>query len=297
MSTLGAIVAVLVMALAPASAAATGALSFKHATSLIDVSSDSQGCASASNPVHSFKLKTGVGAISQKESATTCSASKGGLTTDSNAGSFDEIGITQNYASLTHNYSYLNSTWSVNALTTLSASGKIKNCPYQNESFVDYFYNGTGFSYGYVNETYQNCYAEAYVYVDPEMLIDDYTTGQYWGFGFSGYYAYAGEYADNFSETINYTTAGWTNYSYACTTCYGSYGPGGTTAVSTTVYGNVTGSTYGLLWSKGDHVEIYAEIFVETGVELYYAKAGKASASIDAAGPRGHVDLTAFSFT
>jgi len=285
------------MVLAPATAASSAAISLKHDTSIIDYSADVQGCAKASNSVHKFSLKNGAGQVSEKDSAVTCPNSKGGYSTDTYGDSFDEFGVTQSIASLPHNYSYLNSSWNISALTSLSALGKIKSCPYQSESFLDYFYNGTGYSYGYINETYQECYAEAYIDIDPEMEIDDQTTGQFWGFGFSGFYATAGSYADNYTETINYTTAGWTNSSYSCTTCWGSFGSGGTSAINTNIYGNVSASTYSLLWSKGDKVTIYAYAFIESGVELYYAKSGKASASVTATGPRGHVDLTSFSFS
>lgn len=297
MTTVGAFVAVLVMVLAPSAAASSAALSLPHDTPIIQFSSYAQGCSKGLDPTHSFSVKTGFGAISEKDTASTCYAIKGGYSVDSDADSYDELGATQNFASLTHNYTSLNGTWNITATADLAASGKIKNCPYSTESFSVLFYNGTGYGSGWINETYQDCYAEAYIYMDPQMEIDDITSGQYWGFGFSGFYATAGAYADNYTETINYTTPGFgVNTTYSCTTCYGSYGPGGVTAINTNVYANVTAATYGLSWAKGDHVQIYAEVFVETGVEIYYAKAASATSSLTAVPHTGHVDLTAFTF-
>jgi hypothetical protein len=284
------------MVLAPATAASSAAISLKHDTSMIDYSANVQGCAKATNTVHKFSLLTGTGQASMKATATTCGPVKGGYTVNSYGNSYTELGVSQSFASLAHNYSSLNSSWNISAVLSLSAAGTIKHCPYQTISEMISGYNGTGFANGWLNETYQQCYAEAYVNLDPEEQVYDQTTGQNWGFGFSGYYVTAGSYAENYTETINYTTVGWTNSTYSCTTCWGSFGAGGTTAVNTNIYGNVTASTYGLSWSKGDKVTISAEVFVEVGVELYYAKAGTASASLVATAPRGHVDLTSFTF-
>jgi hypothetical protein len=299
MTSAGATLAVLVMVLAPAASASTSAIVLRNASVVLDYGVNVQGCAHGSNTVHKFNLKTGIGATSEKAMGKACGAASGGYKTDTYSNSYTEFGFIQNYPSLAHNYSYINSSWTISALTTLKSSttSSIKNCPYQTSSSLDNFYNGTGFALGWVNETYQNCFSEASVNIDPQAQVDDITSGQYWGFGFSGYYATAGAYADNYTETENFTTKGWTNATFSCTTCYGSFGAGGTTTVKTTVYGNVTAATYGILWSTGDHVQVYGEIFISTYAEVFGVKGATDSASIVASGTGGHVDLTSFSFT
>src|SRR5579863_2683473 len=79
MSTVGAIGAVLVMVLAPAAVASSAAIGFSHDTEILDYSANIQGCAHASNTVHKFSMKNGVGQAAEKASAITCSKAKGGF--------------------------------------------------------------------------------------------------------------------------------------------------------------------------------------------------------------------------
>ncbi|HTT25829.1 MAG TPA: hypothetical protein VMH90_02550, partial [Thermoplasmata archaeon] len=66
--------------------------------------------------------------------------------------------------------------------------------------------------------------------------------------------------------------------------------------INTNVVASVAASTFGLTWSKGDKVTIYATAFIEAGVEIYSVKGASATASLTATAPRGHVDLTSFTF-
>jgi hypothetical protein len=290
LSATGVLLAVTILALTPIASATSAIFSLKGASPIISNSFQENGCATANAARPSFSFTTGVGHVDLSGMAKLCSKAKGGHAVSSSGTAYSELGV-QKTMKLTRTYSYLNASWNVSASALITAVGSILKCPYTKSSFSYLTSNATGaLSTVYVNETEQDCYAEAGVSISPELEIC--SANSCYGYGFAGVSYETGPYTENYTETVNYTSGAYPNGTYSCTTCYGNLGPSGTYSISAAPSASVTGS-----WAKGTTVTIMAFLFIDVFAEVYHANSAHASAVLNAKASVGHVAITSFTFT
>lgn len=277
---------VAIMMLAPAASAAPA--TFRGTTAYVDVTTGHEGCASAKNPHPGISAATGVGRLDMSGAAKTCGASKGGVSTISEALDDDDVGLLYT-TTLGAPATYVNSTWNISAAVSSSAAGTLvrSSCPWYNFSGASatFFGNGTvatGFIY-YSSQTcevitYWEMFIEPYVY-DATTGATTYSPTYYLAYNQTGseYYYY--------NETLVITSPWNATYYYTGNGTY-SYGTTSSQTINTGPSFNISGS-----WAKGDHIELLDTAFVYAYSEVYYAKAAKAKFSIDASGGTHHIDI------
>jgi|HubBroStandDraft_1064217.scaffolds.fasta_scaffold100941_1 hypothetical protein len=286
---LGAMVAVVLMALAPvASAAAAGAVT-SHAKVIIEDEFGVQGCAKDTSPHPSLNLITGAGRAYTKGQSKTCGASKGGNTQIGESIGYLELGASEGMK-LAKAASTVNITWNISAATSDSASGKFvpSQCPWDNISgpSVTFFANGS-VAAGYLNLSESYCEVFSLWELFSEPVVVDETTGvTSYGAGLFAYNQSGSEY-ENYTLDINYTSPSyWSSNISQHTVGNFSFGTGGSSQVNLGGSSLITGS-----WAKGDRllIEAYVEVIAET--EVYYSNHAHASVLFNGSTAGNHVDL------
>jgi hypothetical protein len=268
LSALGAVSVALIMALSPAASAVSAAGALHNASPIIGEA-------------------TGIGKMDMSGQAKTCSAKLGGVNVESYSDVEAELGAFQ-AVKLTAAASTVNVTWNIHAIATTAATGKLGKCPTTNYSATGLFINSTGgSSYGYINESESFCEVEAFMEIFAETEIYDSSAGTYaYGFNLIADNE-SGSYYENYVETINYTNPAWTNSTYSCLNCSGTFGPASTNTYSGT-YSSYTSGT----WAKGDKLQITTYVYAFAEAYIEYASHAKTSASFDGATGPNHMDLT-----
>jgi len=276
---MGAITVALLMVASPMAGAAS-AVSFPHSTLSISWSNYQAGCALGKIAKPGLSLTTGLGHVSMKSAAKTCPPLKGGKAVSSYADDSSGLGITQ-YVKVAKAATQVNVSWNISATALAAASGTLAKCPVNHYSF-SYTSGNTTVTF---NENYSYCSAEASweVYVEPEVY--DATTGLY-SSAFMSAYNESGNYYDAYSYTYNYSNPYYKNTTYSGSYTY-TYGGPYTTHLSWAPSAIMTGS-----FSVGDHLVIYANMYVYTYAEIQGETHGSAVASFLASSPAGHVDVT-----
>jgi hypothetical protein len=289
LTTMGALAAVLVMALTPVASAVTTA-AIHNATPIINDDLNLSGCAKGKVDKPTLSVLTGVGSAYMSGNAHNCPLSLGGKNVESYADMQSGLGAVQSLK-LSSAATQVNMTWNMKALISTSATGTLTHCPTTHYSFTGLFINSTGgTSNGYINETEQYCEVESFfeLYAEPEVY--DVTTGTYtYGFSFIAQNT-SGAYYENYTETVNYTNPAWAsmNSTYSCLNCSGSFGASSSYSLSSTYSTLISGS-----WAKGDHLIIYAELYVFSEAYIEYASHAHAAALFNAKTSGNHLDLTA----
>lgn len=290
----GALGVALIMALAPATSAATPAI-FHGTTPLISEDLYLNGCAKGKLSKPTISPSTGFGKAGFSASAKTCSTKLGGNTVESYADASEEVGL-QDAVHLAKAATNVNVTLNVKGSYLVNAVGKFANCPWDNYTYSGLFSNGTGTSFGYINETEQYCESEAFWGGFLEIYVYDATTGVYTyasllpGIGGNS----SGNYFENYIFTENWTNPAWyaMNYSYTCLNCSGTLGSAASGTFASSLPASISGS-----WAKGDHLIIYAYAYLYADTYIVGEKGGKATASFNGATLGGHVDVTSITVT
>lgn len=277
---LGAVTVALLMVASPMAGAAS-AVSFPHSTQSISWSNYQNGCAVGKVAKPGISLTTGAGHLSMKSVAKTCPALKGGKAVTSYADSSSGLGVTE-YMKLTKAATTANVSWNISATALAAATGAIPtHCPSNHYSF-SYTSGNTTVTF---SENYSYCSSEANwaIYIEPEVY--DVTTSTY-SYSFMYMSNVSGNYFDSYSYTYNYSNPYYTNTTYS-----GSYSQtwGGpyTTHISWAPSTIMTG-----VWSVGDHLVVYANMYAYCYAEVQGEGHASAVAGISATPTTGHVDLT-----
>jgi len=277
----GAAAVAMIMVLSPMASAASAATLFPHSTASLSWDVYENGCATAKVAKPGISLTTGVGHASMSSKAKTCSHNKGGSKVDSYSDASNGVGITENIK-LTKAASMVNITLNIRAIATVAAAGNLPaHCPVTTDSGSYSFSNTTV----WYNDSYAYCSAEASweIYAEPE--VEDLTTHTYYS-QFASMGNESGNYYDYYNDTTNYSNPYYTNVSYSGVSTY-SFGTPYTTHIAWNPSLVMTGT-----FNLGDHLEIFADIYIYTDTEVEYESHGNAAASFLASGASGHVDIS-----
>jgi hypothetical protein len=265
---------------------AVSALAFPHATVSLSWSNYQTGCAAGKITKPAISLTTGVGKASMKSTAKTCPILKGGKAVTSYADDSTGLGITENLK-LTKAATQVNVSYDIVALAMAAAVGTLpRHCPVTHYSF-SYVSSNTTVSF---NENYSYCASEASwsIYIEPEVY--DATTGMY-ASSFGAMSNVSGNYYSSYSYSYNYSNPYYTNVTYAGTSSQTWGGPY-STSIAWAPSAIMTGS-----WSVGDHLIIYAQVYIYTYAQIQGEGHGSATAAFLASGTSGHVDITGITIT
>jgi hypothetical protein len=287
--TMAAAVAIL-MIVSPMSSGASASVLFPHATTNINWSVYQAGCGKGAVQKPGISLATGIGHASVKGHAATCGLAKGGNTVPSEGEGATGMGITE-VATLTASASQVNITFNIQALATDMATGKVpKVCP-GNTYTGTYTSGNTSVTY---TDSYTQCEAQANWEVYLEPYVQDTTNGGF-SSGFQYMYNSSGNYFETYADYTNYSNPYYTNSSYVGTYNQ-SYGAGPySTRLSWTPSVLISPPASG--WNSGDHLVIYAQIYIYASTYIIGENHAKGSASFLASGSAGHVDISGITIT
>lgn len=292
---LGAIGAVLLMALSPSAAAVSTGLAIPGGTALVSVSTTVQGCSTEKVKLPTFNVKTGIGTFSATAHSNACSAANGGpglasiSQQDANVGVVSSVTLHSAASSVLVNFS-------VAAAASDSAHGKIGNvnkCPLSNFTASGIYIAANGSS-APVSLSFltRECLVLAYYEVFVEAEVKDVTTGII-TYGGSTFFLdnQTGVEKEAYADYYNFTTPGWTNISSVGTYNLSAAGSN-STSVSTSGSATIAGS-----WSVGDHLETVLYFFIVTSSEVYGVSKGTASAAFSAEPPSGGMAITGITYS
>jgi hypothetical protein len=279
----------IVMIVSPMSAGASASVLFPHATTSINWSVYQSGCGSGAAQKPGISIATGIGHASVKGKAKTCGAAKGGNSISSQGEGSTGIGINQ-AVTLTASASQVNISFNIQALAADSAVGKVlKTCP-GNTYSGSYTSGNTTVTY---SDSYTECTSQANWEIYMEPYVQDTTNGGY-SYGFNYMYNSSGNYYESYADYTNYSNPYYTNSSFVgnYTQIYGGpYSQRISWTQSVLIAAPSTG------WNAGDHLVIYAEVYLYADCYIVGENHATATASLAASGTAGHIDVTGITIT
>lgn len=293
LAAFGAVLAAVLLAVSSAAAAASPAVTYKNATPINFQYDGVQACASGKFTTSLVDPSTGDGSILDTGTAKTCSAAKGGSTLFSEAYSESELGLIAPYK-LTKPETAVNITWNIAGSASVSASGKLTHCPWDNYTGLVYEFNATGVLFlANYTENVQICEYEAFWEYELEPEVYDASTATYYfPTAYTFVYNETGAYYENETYYINATYPGWTNASVVNAVYTGSFGSPSSVSLTGTQTATVTGS-----WPKGSRLFVVAEAFVFGEAFIDGSPHSTAKFSWATGGSVGHLDVSSIVFS